>query len=130
MPIPFVIYDPASGRILQTGMNGSVEPVLLEGDPRVLLKTDDAVDGPTNYIAAGVVTPRPACPVSASLAGKVLTLSGVPLGAVVTVRGPIDADVTQDAADGGLQLTFPAGGKYFVRCDPFPALPWETMLDL
>ena len=128
----FVGYDTATGRVRWTGSCdsayvanqpfGSGQAVIDTGSP-------NPVDQNANYISGGAVTAKAACPVSASVAGRVVTLTGVPSGAAYTIGGAATLTGTADAT-GTLALTFGAAGMYTVAVTCFPAVDYSGSFTL
>jgi hypothetical protein len=115
--VPFLAYA-ADGRI---GIIGScvLSDLALQSAPGLTYaigtgaETQDA-----HYVSGGTVLARPACPVSASLAARVVTLTGVPIGAPWVVSGPGRASGTTDAATMVFSFTGPGTFALFVDCFP------------
>ncbi len=146
------VYDFATGRLkgLQfQGTFGSARAAVAESDLTPAIPVSDPandfilahlkpgeaalegrIDPVTKYIVAGVVTDRAACPVSAVVAALVVTLSGVPVGAAIAVRGTASADVVNDDVSGSVELTMPSVGNYTVTVGCWPALDFEQVFTL
>jgi hypothetical protein len=69
------------------------------------------------------IVARGACPITSSVAARVVTLSGVPAGAAYTISGDAALSGTADAT-GALALTFGAPGTYLVSILCFPLLDY------
>lgn len=122
----FVVHD-GTGRILRAGACEEIDVSRQAMDPGESVLTADVwVDQASSYVLGGALAPRPACPITALVAGRTITVSGVPLGCVVHVVGMVKADIINDAADGVVAITVPVGGFYEVYADPFPALPYAA----
>lgn len=81
-------------------------------------------DVPTSAVVA-----RGPAPISASVAGLVVTLAGVPSDAAYTITG--DAALTGAAdASGALVLTFGAPGTYVLDVACFPLLDYQGSFTL
>ena len=115
---PFVAYI-ASGRIVLYGSVMDTDLALQSGPGMTFLSSDASARGKTHYVLAGAVVSRPACPISAAVVGRVVTLTGVPVGAAYAITG--DAELDGVADDATLALTFGAAGTYSLFVDCFPA---------
>jgi hypothetical protein len=80
-------------------------------------------------VASGELIARGACPVTSSVAARVVTLSGVPSGAAYTISGDSDFSGTGDAS-GTLAATFGAPGNYVIAIPCFPALDYAGSFTL
>jgi hypothetical protein len=80
-------------------------------------------------IASGLPVGRGACPITAAVAARVVTLSGVPAGAAYTLSGDAALSGTCDAS-GTLALTFGAAGTYTVTIACFPLLDYSGSFTL
>ena len=120
-------FDKPTGRIQQFVQGSNVVPPD-ETDSLGRLDDEGPFNSLTHYVdASRTVQPRPVSSVTANLAGNILTLGGVALGALVQLAGDADLTVTQDASDGGLQLTFPTPGTYSLGIEQFPDLPFSAI---
>lgn len=88
------------------------------------------LDHQVKRIVAGAAVDRATCPVSASLLGLVVTLSGVPLGATINVRGTASTDVVNDDVSGAVELTMPSVGNYRIAIDCWPARDFDQEFTL
>ena len=69
------------------------------------------------------------CPITASVAARVVTLSGVPSGAAYSISGDATLSGVCDAS-GTLALTFGAPGSYQVAVACFPLLDYSASFTL
>jgi len=119
----FLIHD-ATGRILRCGVCPDADLEYQARDGETLLEAP-MTDGNANYVEAGEIVPRAACPIVATLAGRVVTLSGMPVGAVINIDGEAIESITQSDPSGELEVTLPAAGNYRFACSLFPALSYS-----
>ena len=146
------VYDAATGRLVGRNLSGQFPPARAAVPANDLSPGSPALDPAADFIASalaageaaivgrfeatlyrvvdGAAVARDACPITSSVAGLVVTLAGVPLGATVTVRGDAVADIVQDDASGALELTFPGPGAYALACDCFPAVDYRKTFAL
>ena len=119
----FLIHD-ATGRILRCGycMDADLETQARTGETML---EEPITDGNANYVVDGAVVARPACPISATAAARVVTLTGVPVGAVIQIGGEAIETITQSDPSGELEVTLPAAGDYRFSCSVFPALDYS-----
>jgi hypothetical protein len=120
----FCLFDVATGRIRQFCRTTIDTDMELNVTATTGVAETDETDERLFYVLARVVTPRPACPVSATHSGLTINLTGVPLGAAITVTGAAIYSVTNDDASGAVALVFGAAGTYDVAVDCFPALDY------
>lgn len=123
MTQPFVVWDPATGRIDRWGRAASDDIPAQAGPGEVALAAagDDAHDWVNP--ATGLLEQRPAVglPETASiLVGAEWEIAPVPDGSIVRVDG-----VAVDVVDGGenLVLQFPIAAAWTVEIDP--PFPWR-----
>lgn len=122
-------YDPATGLIIGWHTTGALDA--LDAAYSNYERIDGLYDGREYRIDLESLTavPRPALSVSADKASitadgaDVLTVTGVPAGAKVTVWGPAPAEFTTNG--GPLELTAGAEGLYRIRVDLWPYRTWE-----
>jgi hypothetical protein len=125
----FLVYESATGRILRGGQCRSPAD---DGGANLAAQAsagESVIESPfyfgdSRYVLSGTVVSRPANSISASASGLVITVSGVPVGATVTVRGRAYQDIVQDDPSGSMALTMPVSGTYQIGCDPFPTAPF------
>lgn len=124
----FVVAN-AAGQIIRQGMclGGYVANQEINAGETALVMIG-SVDSTQNYVSGGVITPRAACPVSGSASGRVVTLTGVPIGATVTVTGA--ASLTETSTDTTVALTFGAAGTYLIAVGCFPAIDYSGSFTL
>lgn len=81
------------------------------------------------YFVSGAIVERPPSPVSISVSGLTVTVSGAPAGAQCRLLST--AFRTDAAATGApLNLAAPASGVYEVHVDAFPQLPFRQRVTL
>jgi hypothetical protein len=117
---PFIAYQ-ATGRITRWGYVQDTDLPRQSAPGLTFLAADAAARPATHYVTGGAVTPRPACPVSASAAGLTITLTGVPLGASMSLSGDVTYSATNTDATGHVALVLADPGHYSVAVDCFPA---------
>lgn len=116
-------FDPVSGRILQTVEGTSlVQP---SPTPTRAILDNVAADGASVYVdpASASLALRPDCSIVLSQAGPIVTLTHVNLGTVVQIAGDVTETLTQDSADGVLEVTFSDPGTYTLSAEQFPEIP-------
>ena len=119
---PFVMFDPATGEILQDGRMTPSAIRRLEADGvGSFLMQAGSFAGHYVDLAAGAVRPKTACP--AELDGLVLT--GLPVPCTVEVSNPTYAPSSYAWSDDELELSFGQPGTYRVRVLSVPHLPGE-----
>jgi hypothetical protein len=120
----FVTFDKATGRILGEGICSKDGDLELQASDTAGVIESAPLD-PTNiYVAGATATARPACPITGAAAARVVTLSGVPLGAVIRISGEATETITQSDPSGVLEVTLPAAGAYRFAADVFPAIDY------
>ena len=80
-------------------------------------------------ITSGLPVARGACPITSSIAARVVTLSGVPSDAAYTISGDAALSGTCDES-GTLALTFGGPGNYAVAIPCFPLLDYSGSFTL
>jgi len=146
------IYQTSNGRLIGRSITGTFPPARAAIPASDLSPAIPAYDPAGDFIAAnlavgesaylgsadhrmqrivgGQLVDRDPCPITSSVAGLVVTLSGVPLGAVVSVSGPVAEDIAQDDPDGSMEVTLPIGGSYRLSADLFPLVDYAETLVL
>lgn len=116
--IAFIGYD-SSGRITVVG-GCQLADLAHQSMPGVTyLQAAGTETQDDHYVTGGVIAARPACPISASLAARVVTLTGVPIGTLWIVSGANGlTSGTTDAATMTFTFTGPGTFKLFVDCFP------------
>lgn len=121
----YVIYDNATGRIIKYGhardiLEDGGASMAEQAEPgQSALAVSRHPDVNLTYCPAGAITVRPVTPVTLAISGRVITLTGVPLGAPYRVEG--EAMANGKAADSTLVFTFGTGGMFKISVDCFPA---------
>lgn len=119
-------FDPVTGRIYQT-VDGVqvVKPAITS--------TRDILDEVLGNGATACIDPvnrsliaRPACSIALAAAGLVVTLTNVNLGTVIQIGGDVIDSLSQDSADGVIQVTFSDAGTYTLSAEQFPELPFSA----
>lgn len=125
MSIPFAVYDGTSGRIERAGVCRE-EDVAAQAQAagEVAVETVALVDPQKGYFVAGELAIRPANTVGVSVTGRVITLTGLPVGAKVQIAAPVYQTVIADDPSGSIAITVPVAGIYSISCDPFPGVPF------
>lgn len=111
--IPFTIYKPSTGEIVNHGRCLTV-PAPDDPDLAVL---EGEYEYPRHYIVEGAAAPRPEMPAHR----EGLTVSGIPVPAVVIIDG-----LCYPVEDGEVTLDLPLPGVYDVRIVAFPYLDWTA----
>lgn len=122
--IAFAVYDPSNGRILRFGHCQDGQDQAQAGPGEAVATPPPGIDDTTHYVDVTTVPPavieRPEPTITLSQVGGVVTLSGVNFGTVILVSGDASLSVTQDEADGTVELTFEDPGTYTITCEQFP----------
>lgn len=117
-------YDAATGMLAPYVLACPDEAVQLN-TPAGHIAIDGAYSAASQIfdIPSGAVIARGATPITAAIAARAVTLSGVPSGAAFAISG--DATLAGNAdATGTLALTFGAAGTYAVAIPCFPLLDY------
>ena len=122
----FVVYDITTGRILRSGMCVDTDLPL-----QVLSVGEAVIEGTcnlnTDYVVAGVVTPRPTTGlVAVSRAVNAdLVITPLPIGSVVFVDD-VEEDVLTDTT---LTISFPVQGVWSLSVEtPFPCISGSCLV--
>jgi hypothetical protein len=112
----YAVYDPSTGEILRVGNCtpddlAVIDAKVAESGHAAIERYDESHNDATAYVLDGVVTIRPA--MGATIDG--LTLSDIPIGAVLTIEG-----VEYTITDGEAELSFSAAGTYTVTLSHWP----------
>ena len=120
----FIVHD-ASGRIKWTG---GCDKSLLGNHP--LTEGETLIDvGPTPvsqdafFVSGGNWLAKAPCPVAGKAGGRVITLTDVPVGALVRVTGT--ATIEETAKESNVELSFGSAGTYQVKIDCHPSLDYS-----
>ena len=131
----YAVHDVTTGRILYVGAaarddseDAGSSMAEQAGAGQAAIALADFPDASINYVLAGALTPRPACPISTATVGRVVTLSGVPVGAAYRITGA--AKLSGVAADSTPAFTFGAAGTYIIAVDCFPAQDYSQQVTL
>jgi len=124
----YVLYEDGTGRIV---IYGHARDILEDGGASMAAQAQagqtalavSAIPNPaTQYVVDSQIVARPDCPVTASVAGRVVTLTGVPVGAPWSISGTGLSGI----ADGNtLVVTFEAPGVYTILVGCFPAIDFQ-----
>lgn len=125
--VPYAGYS-AAGKIMALGRGARDDIALQSFGGFTYLEVPEGTSVTLQRIVAGAVAARAACPVAAAVAGRVVTFTGVPIGAPYTISGA--AQFTGVAADATLVLTFGAPGTYAITIDCFPAQDYTQQATL
>lgn len=125
----YLRYDLTTGRIVKVGINSATDVAFLaeSGEGVLAVSADDE----TQYILNGAVTSRPTPDLSAlssATLGQTITLTGLPVGAVVSAD-PGDSETVP--ANGEMEVTFADATTVVISVsEVFPSMAASIEVDI
>lgn len=126
----FIAYEKATGRILSRTISSEGTVVVPDETDSIGIIQDVYVSDSDHYVdvTSLQIVSRSTSVITYSIAGLIVTLQNVPLGATVVVMGL--TSFVSDADDGVIQMNFEVAGSYRILARSFPQKDFDVVVAL